>query len=254
MKRRAEYGRLLTQAYDIDKPEAPPGELAFYRSFIDAAQGPVLEAMCGSGRFLVPLREAGIDIDGFDASADMLRACEVRCAALGGSAGLYRQSVEELSLPRRYGLIFCGAGSFGLVADMNDVRTALRNLRDALLPGGVLLFEVETPGNAARAGIWGGRWWERSDGALIVLRTISAGVEDGVESALGIYELFVDGVLQETEANAWVRRFWSIAEIESAMDEAGFGGVRLTRAYTSDDASDDDRAISVLARAPGSRS
>lgn len=30
----AEYKRLLTQAYDIDKPDAPPDELAFYRRHI----------------------------------------------------------------------------------------------------------------------------------------------------------------------------------------------------------------------------
>jgi hypothetical protein len=33
---RAEYRRLLTQAYDLDKPEAPAAELAFYR---DASRG-----------------------------------------------------------------------------------------------------------------------------------------------------------------------------------------------------------------------
>ena len=249
--RRAEYGRLLTQAYDIDKPEAPPNELAFYRSFVDHASGPVLEAMCGTGRFLVPLRVSGVDIDGFDASPDMLRAGGERCAAHRVSAELHRQAVETLSMPRQYGLIFCGGGSFGLVAEMDDVRSALRALRDALLPGGVLVLEVETRGQAARAGVWGGRWWERSDGALIVLRTISAGVEDGVESALGIYELFVNGVLTETEVDQWVRRFWSVSEIEKAVTDAGLEVERMTRAFESVEASDGDAMISVVARRPG---
>jgi SAM-dependent methyltransferase len=250
MTKRAEYRRLLTQAYDIDKPEAPPKELAFYRSFIDRSAGPVLEAMCGSGRFLVPLREAGIDIDGFDASADMLRACEERCAARGVSADVRLQAIEELSMPRRYGFAFCGGGSFGLVTDLDDVAVALRKLHDALLPGGVLVIEVETPGKGARPGLWGGRWWERPDGALIVMRTVGAGIRDGVESALGIYELFVDGVLTETEVNSWVRRFWTMSEIETALAAADFEIQRMTRAFESTPASDDDPVISVIATVP----
>ena len=71
----AEYKRLLTEAYDLDKPEAPEQEFARWLQFAREARGPVLEVMCGSGRFLVPLAEAGIDIDGVDASEDMLAAC-----------------------------------------------------------------------------------------------------------------------------------------------------------------------------------
>jgi hypothetical protein len=45
---RAEYRRLLTQAYDLDKPEAPAAELAFYRECIARYGEPVLELMSGS--------------------------------------------------------------------------------------------------------------------------------------------------------------------------------------------------------------
>lgn len=97
--RRAEYKALLTEAYDLDKPEAPPGELAYYRQHIRACGEPVLEAMCGSGRFLVPLLEAGIDVDGVDASPDMLVACGARCADRGLEARTYEQFLHELDVP-----------------------------------------------------------------------------------------------------------------------------------------------------------
>ena len=70
---------LCTQFYDIDKPEAPAGPLRYYRQLIERRGGPVLEAMCGSGRFLVPLAMDGIDIDGVDASPEMLAACKKKC-------------------------------------------------------------------------------------------------------------------------------------------------------------------------------
>jgi hypothetical protein len=61
MSQRA-YQGLCSQFYDLDKPEAPPDEVDFYADAIAAADGQALEAMCGSGRLLIPLlrrRRAG---------------------------------------------------------------------------------------------------------------------------------------------------------------------------------------------------
>ena len=64
--------------------------------------------MCGSGRFLLPLLEAGVDIDGVDASPHMLAACAAKCAERGLRASLHEQSLHALDLPRRYRFIFAG--------------------------------------------------------------------------------------------------------------------------------------------------
>jgi hypothetical protein len=49
------YGSLCTEFYDLDKPNAPRDALDFYALKARAAGGRVLEPMCGSGRFLVPM-------------------------------------------------------------------------------------------------------------------------------------------------------------------------------------------------------
>jgi hypothetical protein len=51
------------------------------------------------------------------------------------------------------------------------------------------VVEVETAAAAGRPGVWGGRWWRRPDGALIVLRGVNGGIRGDVEEALGVYEL-----------------------------------------------------------------
>lgn len=249
--RQARYGALLTEAYDIDKPHAPPDELAFYRSVVAGSGQPVLEAMCGSGRFLVPLVAEGIDVEGVDASADMLAACRRRAEDAGVRPVLRQGLVQELSDEGRYRTAFCGGGSFGLLADDGDVTSALRALHRALAPGGTVVLEVETPAAAGRPGAWGGRWWRRPDGALIVLRGLHGGVRDGVEEALGIYELYVDGVLVETELDEWVRRFWTADAITDALTAAGFVDVRVTRAFSDEPPRGaDDTMLSVRARRP----
>ena len=226
---RADYKRLLTQAYDLDKPEAPPAELERWLRYASAAGGPVLEIMCGSGRFLVPLALAGIDIDGIDASADMLAACREKCTARGISPGVYEQSVEELDLPRRYALAFIAAGSFGLLIDEADYRAGLRKIFDRLAPGGRLIVDAETPDAVPRTnGRWIGRWWTRPDGAKIVERHLGRyDPENQVQEGLGIYELFVDGELVDTELNDWIQRFWEPAGLGAELERAGFVDVEI---------------------------
>jgi len=55
----AAYGSLCTEFYDLDKPSAPADALAFYVERARKAGGRVLEPMCGSGRFLLPMSLAG---------------------------------------------------------------------------------------------------------------------------------------------------------------------------------------------------
>ncbi|CZL29099.1 putative acetyltransferase YhhY [Legionella pneumophila] len=72
MKKLDTYQSLCTEVYDLSKPNAPHDAYPFYRSYAVEAKGPILEPMCGTGRFLLPLAEEGFDVHGFDASQPML--------------------------------------------------------------------------------------------------------------------------------------------------------------------------------------
>ncbi len=87
------YGNLCTEFYDLDKPNAPPDALDFYTLKARAAGGRILEPMCGSGRFLVPMIRAGLVVDGTDSSRPMIAACERKLALSGVGAELFEQSL-----------------------------------------------------------------------------------------------------------------------------------------------------------------
>ena len=138
----ASYGKLCSEFSDIDKPEAPPDALDYYLAEAERAQGPILEPMCGSGRFLLPLLARGFDVEGCDASPHMLAACRAQAERLGLNPKLSQQPLERLDLERRFGLIYVPSGSFCLLTDPEHVRKCLQRLRAALLPGGRFVVEL----------------------------------------------------------------------------------------------------------------
>ncbi|MCT8139339.1 class I SAM-dependent methyltransferase [Anaerobacillus sp. CMMVII] len=90
------YGSLCTQIYDLDKPEPAQNELKFYLKYLKNKEMQILEPMCGSGRFLIPILERGYQIDGFDVSEDMLLACEQKAREKNLNCNLKVVKAEDL--------------------------------------------------------------------------------------------------------------------------------------------------------------
>jgi SAM-dependent methyltransferase len=222
------YRKLCTEFYDLDKPEPPSEALDFYRNYVRQASGRVLEPMCGSGRFLLPLLAEGYLVDGVDASPHMARACRQRGAAQGLSPIVYEQFLEELDLPNRYRLVFIPAGSFCLLTEMPRARAVLGLLGTHMEPGARLVLEIERLVPLV-AEPWGGRWVDRpNDGARIViswLRRYDA-TRRTIES-VHRYELIRDGQLLETEWEELNVRLYEPVEFHTLLADSGFTNIRL---------------------------
>jgi SAM-dependent methyltransferase len=128
-------------------------EIDYFARFVERGQ-PALDAGCGAGRLLVPWLQAGYDVDGSDASADMLARCRMRAQAHGYAPLLLHQRLHQLDPPRRYRTIVA-CGVFGLGSTRAQDEQALRRFYEALDPGGALLLDNEAP--YANAHIWS-RW------------------------------------------------------------------------------------------------
>jgi SAM-dependent methyltransferase len=151
MNKQNTYLNLCTQVYDLSKPRPPEDAYAFYRSYAIEAKGPILEPMCGTGRFLLPLLRAGFDIDGFDASEHMLEALRAKSGDL--KPNIWQCFAEDLAVAKKYNLIFIPCGSFGLITDLEIAKLALKKFYNHLNQNGILLFEGETLKSAPALGV-----------------------------------------------------------------------------------------------------
>lgn len=138
----AAYGSLCTEFYDLDKPFAPAEALDFYVHRARKAGGRILEPMCGSGRFLLPMSLAGLVVDGVDSSPAMLAACRAHARRLGADVSLFLQNLAALELPYRYSMAFIPSGSIGLITDERELQGVLSQIAAHLEPNGTFLLEL----------------------------------------------------------------------------------------------------------------
>lgn len=133
------YGNLCTEMYEILHEDAPQDELEFYLSYAEKGDK-ILEALCGSGRFLVPFIKRGFDISGMDLSAEMLSKLKQKVP----DANVVQADILEYSSKEQYDYIFISSGSVSLFTDMDVCKKILKKLKAMLSLNGKLVFAVDT--------------------------------------------------------------------------------------------------------------
>jgi SAM-dependent methyltransferase len=217
------YKRLCTEYYDLDKPHPPEDALQCYLKYAEEAGGAILEPMCGTGRFLIPLLEKGYPITGFDYSSHMLDVCRKKCDKLGLKATLVEASFKTFSLPESYNLIFIPSGSFCLLTAHDEIVQALKFISNRLKPGGKFVFDIETLKALGKSqGIWNGRWVNKPDGSKIVISTFSQfDSASRIETVLCRYELWEGNVISCTEVEDFRLRLHEPLEMELLLEQHG---------------------------------
>lgn len=233
------YGSICAEFYDRDKPGPPAEDLAFYHQLAGEAEGPILEPMCGSGRFLVPLLRAGFDVDGFDLSWEMLDRCREKCEKEGFRSELIHGSFANAQFERTYRLIFIPSGSFNLLIKEAEVKEALKKVVGWLSPGGRFVFELETvkvisPDRPVKRE-WQGRWVTRPDGSKLVLSWLEAYDETTrVFTSIDRYEVWVEEKIIRTEVEQFDEKLYEASELDAWIKEAGFTTIEKSQCFSGE--------------------
>jgi len=245
-----EYGRLSAELYDGDGRDEI---LKLYLREWENTFGPVLAAMCGTGDMLIPFVERGADVDGVDASEHMLAILRRRCEQKGLSPSVYRQLLQELSLPRRYGYVFIPDRSFALISVKEQALESLKAIREHMIDGGKLALDVKQPRETLGDGDIPREWkHSRSDGSVIKGANEISYLDGGrIWRVYTRMELWKDAQVVEREESDYRERLYNESEFRGLLAEAGFLNIQVKRTYDGGEPGDGDDLV-FLAFKPSS--
>lgn len=255
---------LVARWWSMFRRDGP--EIAYFRRFVEAGQ-PALDVACGAGRLLVPYVRDGLDVDGCDASPDMVALCAEAAAAVGATPDLHSQAIHELDLPRRYRTVYvCGGLGLGTTREQDE--QALRRLHDHLEPGGRLVLDNEVPYSDPDG--WS-RWPPGSRGSLPEPEQPPGERQrgaDGDDYALATRMLHLDPLAQqeawEIHAYRWhdgdlvaqerhrlTTNLYFCAELVMMLERAGFADVEVRGEYNDLPPTAEDQFLVYTATRPG---
>lgn len=184
----------------------------------------ILDVCCGTGQLLAYFLERGYTGAGIDASAPMLEqaAGNNRAAAADGRLALLRADAADFRAGAGFGLAVSTFDALNHLPDETRLSSCFRCVHDALVPGGLFAFDLNTVGGLRR---WNHVMVDESDDMFFVNRGIFAEDMDRayvritgfLRTESGLYERF-----EETEYNTPFR----MDRVRDLLVQAGFSRVR----------------------------
>lgn len=104
-----------------------------------------VDLACGTGSVTALLAERGLQVTGVDMSEDMLTVAYSKTMELDNSPRYVCQPLQKLHLLRGVDLAVCALDSLDYITDPADCEEAIRRVFRALNPGGIFIFDVNTP-------------------------------------------------------------------------------------------------------------
>ena len=104
-----------------------------------------VDLACGTGSVALLLARQGLVVTGVDMSEEMLTAAAQKAAGEANPPMFVKQKLQDLKLPRGMDLAVCALDSLDYITDPADCAEAIRRVYKVLNPGGMFIFDVNTP-------------------------------------------------------------------------------------------------------------
>lgn len=138
------YDRYLEVMYS--EFDAHEGFQDFYLELAKKyGQGGVIDIACGTGAVLLYLAERGIEIDGTDLSEEMCKVATSKAVAKKLDLNIFPADMTKFDSGRKYSLAIIARSGFMHLPSSKLQKEALLNIKDSLLPGGILTFNTFDP-------------------------------------------------------------------------------------------------------------
>ena len=203
-----------------------------------------VDLACGTGSVTAILAQRGLQVIGVDMSEEMLTVASQKAGEAGLTPWFICQSLQQLRLPRAVDLAVCALDSLDYITNPDDCKEAIRRVYKYLNPGGIFIFDVNTP-EKLRA-MDGQVFLDEDDDVYCIWRG-----EFDEETNICSYGMD----LFQRKGNLWERSFEEHCEYAYSADQlvgylkaAGFTHIRIYGDRRMDSPGEGEQRIYIKAR------
>ena len=209
--------------YDVDYPRwADYIEKHFARRHIPGRT--VLDLACGTGSLTRELARRGYEMIGVDQSPEMLAQAAEKNRGVSPIEPIFLcQSMEKLDLYGTIDACVCCLDSVNYVTDPKKLERAFGRVRLFLMPGGLFLFDVNTPEKLE--GLDGQVFLDETEDAYCVWRAEWSKRSRTCTYFMDLFRLEENG-LWRREEELHRERAYPVDQLTAMLERTGFSDIR----------------------------
>ena len=183
----------------------------------------VLDLACGTGSLSVLLAKHGYEVLGVDRSEEMLTVAAEKAMELEENQPFFvAQPMQRLRIPEPVDACVCALDSINYVTKPQDVQKAFRRVYESLRPGGLFVFDINTPYKLE--GLDGQVFLDETEDSYCVLRAVYDRRHSLCRYGMDLFQQANDG-LWERSFEEHVERAYTPEELSQWLTDAGFAQV-----------------------------
>ena len=179
----------------------------------------VLDLACGTGTMALALAEKGWRVLGLDASAAMLAQARRKAREAETKVEFIQGDMRDFALPEPVDLVTCFYDSLNYLLTLDDLDKAFRCVAAALKPGGLFVFDMNTPWGLAQVAEENSYLYEDDEATVEVRSSYDERTRRATATIAG--SIRRDG-LREEFVEVHTEQGYSEEEIAAALRKTGF--------------------------------
>lgn len=204
----------------------------------------LLDMACGTGSLSALFAEQGLKTYGMDLSEEMLTRAVDKLGDMPNAPAFLRGNMADFRLPEPVDALVCMLDSFNYLTEREQGEHAIRCFRDALNPGGVLVFDVRPP-EQLRA-FDGQMFMDETEDVVCIWRTE---FEEETQQCFYGMDIFVrEGDLWRREQEEHLELAYEPEWLRKTLLENGFTDVEIYGERTFMPPQPDEERIFIIAR------
>jgi len=219
-----------------------PMEVKFLLKHLNLKKGDkLLDLCCGPARHAILLAKKGMDVTGYDYSADYLKEAKIKAKKAGVRLTLVRGDMRRLKFKDTFDAVINLFTSFGYFQRFSDDMRTLKGAARALKPGGILIIDI-VHGDYVRKNFRARNWMRLENGAYHL--EDAALTKDGT---LNAWTIIGEG---KTRTRNFFSRLYSKGRMSTALRKAGLEPLKFWGSFSGDKLTDKTDRMIVLAVKP----